>query len=380
MNKISFLLLTILFIACDRHEAPPPQNNPSGKFNIDVLGSASPSTTSGGMPTLWTADGMTNTTFIPLNHPKINLYGVHELQSAGGRNLVYFGTEIIEGVSRIVLFTYEGKKILSKEANLYLMPDRYENLYAHHRDAQGNLYLLTTSQTNNYRYISYAYKVDNLLGIERVEMPTDIYFAVFPTLSGLISLKTTNLASMLTLTIGHQHLGHQELMINLAAYKLIQVRSAYQNLLGKVILLISATDKQTEKPIHFMFNIDVEKKTVMRHILKLEERHYQFGKGMIEDNILLLPGCERNTNKAFYLRIDTQTDLQEVEVTKTDLEIDPKHPTAEALFIQKLDGSVYVGGTQFGKACYWKDGKLVMLKVEEGIVRSYPIEIMGYRN
>ena len=71
-----------------------------------------------------------------------------------------------------------------------------------------------------------------------------------------------------------------------------------------------------------MFSLDITNNKIIRHLLKTNEQQYSLGKGLIEGNILLIPGSERNTNNTFYLRIDTQTDLTELDVTKVDLESD----------------------------------------------------------
>lgn len=175
-NKAIVILSAIILIGCNRKDPEPQQVK---GLKIDVLGVESTKTTSNGIPTIWKAEGGSSTTFIPLNHDKIWLSGVHELQIGGGRNLVYFGTELIAGRVRVVLFTYEGKKVLSDEVDLTLMTDRQENLYAYHTDAQGNLYLHSSCQTTGYRTISYVYKIDNLLGVEKLDMP-EIYHLHFP--------------------------------------------------------------------------------------------------------------------------------------------------------------------------------------------------------
>jgi len=377
LRIVIVIFSAIILIGCSRKEPEPQQEE---GLKVDVLGFTSTKTTSNGIPTIWTADGRNNTAFIPLNHDKIWLSGAHELQTGGGRNLVYFGTELIAGRARVVLFTYEGKKVLSEEVGLTLMTDRQEHLYAHHTDGQGNLYLHSTCQTTGYRSISYVYKIDNLLGIEKLDMPVDIAFALFKIPTGLISLKATYLQGAMEVSLAHQVWGIEQIRVDLTGYAEQQVHSAYYNQMGRIVLLVSTMRKDDKKPAYLLVSIDPETGKVVRHALKLPKEKYNFGKGLMEGNMLFVPGWERNTNRVFYFRIDTQTDLSELSLTKTDLETDPQLPLTQALFLQRLDGNIYVGGVQFGKGCYWKEGKLVKLESNPSVIRSYPIQFLGYRN
>ena len=376
-SKAIVILSAIILIGCNRKDPEPQQ----GKgLKIDVLGVESTKTTSNGIPTIWKAEGGSSTTFIPLNHDKIWLSGAHELQIGGGRNLVYFGTELIAGRARVVLFTYEGKKVLSDEVDLTLMTDRQKNLYAHHTDAQGNLYLHSTSQTTGYRNISYVYKVDNQLGIEKLDMPTDISFALFKIPTGLISLKVTYLHGALEISIAHQIRGIEKVRADLKGYGEQHVHSAYYNQMGRLVLLVSAIRNDDKNPSYLLLSIDPETGKVVRHALRLPTERYNFGKGMMEGNILSVPGWEKNNNRAFFFRIDTQTDLRELSVTSTELETDPELPLTKASFLQRINGEIYVGGEQFGKGCYWKDGKIVQLESAPSVIRSFPIQFLPYRN
>lgn len=376
-SKAIVILSAIILIGCNRKDPEPQQ----GKgIKIDVLGVESTKTTSNGIPTIWKAEGGSSTTFIPLNHDKIWLSGAHELQIGGGRNLVYFGTELIAGRVRVVLFTYEGKKVLSDEVDLTLMTDRQENLYAYHTDAQGNLYLHSSCQTTGYRTISYVYKIDNLLGVEKLDMPADISFALFKIPNGLISLKATYLHSAIEISIAHQNRGIEKVRVDLAGYGEQQVHSAYYNQMGRLVLLVSAMKNEDKKPAYLLLSIDPKSGKVVRHALNLPKERYNFGKGLMEGNVLFVPGWERSTNRAFYFRIDTQTDLSELSVTRIELKTDPQLPLTKASFLQRINGEIYVGGEQFGKGCYWKDGKIVHLESGPNVIRSYPIQFLPYRN
>ncbi len=376
-SKAIVILSAIILIGCNRKDPEPQQ----GKgLKIDVLGVESTKTTSNGIPTIWKAEGGSSTTFIPLNHDKIWLSGAHELQIGGGRNLVYFGTELIAGRVRVVLFTYEGKKVLSDEVDLTLMTDRQENLYAYHTDAQGNLYLHSSCQTTGYRTISYVYKIDNLLGVEKLDMPADISFALFKIPNGLISLKATYLHSAIEISIAHQNRGIEKVRVDLAGYGEQQVHSAYYNQMGRLVLLVSAMKNEDKKPAYLLLSIDPKSGKVVRHALNLPKERYNFGKGLMEGNVLFVPGWERSTNRAFYFRIDTQTDLSELSVTRIELKTDPQLPLTKASFLQRINGEIYVGGEQFGKGCYWKDGKIVHLESGPNVIRSYPIQFLPYRN
>src|SRR5690606_30320486 len=154
----------------------------------------------------------------------------------------------------------------------------------------------------------------------------------------------------------------------------------YYNQMGKLVLLVSAMRKEDKKPAYLLLSIDPETGKVMRHTLKLPKERYNFGKGMMEGNLLFVPGWEKNTNRAFYFRIDTQTDQSELSVNTTDLETDPQLPLTKASFLQRINGDIYVGGEQFGKGCYWKDGKIVHLESGPNVIRSYPIQFLPYRN
>lgn len=376
-SKVIVILSAIILIGCNRKDPEPQQGE---GLKIDVLGTESTKTTSNGIPTIWKAEGGSSTTFIPLNHDKIWLSGAHKLQIGGGRNLVYFGTELIAGRARVVLFTYEGKKVLSDEVGLTLMTDRQENLYSHHTDAQGNLYLHSTSQTTGYRNISYVYKVDNQLGIEKLNMPPDVSFALFKIPTGLISLKATYLHGAIEISIAHQIRGIERVRADLTGYSEQYVHSAYYNQMARLVLLVSAVRNADKKPAYLLLSIDPETGKVVHHALKLPTERYNFGKGMMEGNTLSVPGWEKSTNRAFYFRIDTQTDLGELSVTRTELETDPQLPLTKASFLQRINGEIYVGGEQFGKGCYWKDGKIVLLESDPSIVRSYPIQFLAYRN
>lgn len=375
LQKTIVIFSAIILIGCGRKEPVPQQEE---GLKVDVLGFASTRTTSNGIPTIWTADGGSNTTFIPLNHDKIALSGAHELQTGGGRNLVYFGTELIAGTARIVLFTYEGKKVLSEEVGLTLMTDRQEHLYAHHTDGQGNLYLHSICQTTGYRSISYVYKIDNLLGIEKLDMPVDTPFALFSTPNGLISVKATYLPSSIEVSLGHQFRGIEKIRVDLTGYSEQYVHSAYRNHMGRLVLVVSVIWKEDKKPAYLLVSIDPETGKVIRHALMLPKENYQFGRGIMEGNVLFVPGWERSTNRTFYLRIDTQTDLPELSVTRTELETDPQLRITQALFLQRLNGDIYVGGVQFGRGCYWKDRKLIRLQSEPSIIRSYPIQFLAH--
>ncbi|CDS93045.1 hypothetical protein BN1088_1431289 [Sphingobacterium sp. PM2-P1-29] len=376
-EKAIAIFSVIILIGCSRED---PKVLKEEGLKIDVLGAASTKSTSNGIPTIWTADGGSSTAFIPLNHDKIWLSGAHELQSGDGRNLVYFGTELISGRARVVLFTYEGKKILSDEVNLTLMSDRQEHLYAHHTDGQGNLYLHSTCQTTGYRSISYVYKIDNLLGIEKLDMPVDIPFELLKIPTGLISVKATYLHGSMVINLGHQLRGMEQVRVDLTGYAEQLVHSAYVNLMGKLVLLVSAKGKEDKKPVYLLVSTDPETKEVKRHVLNLPKERYSFGKGMMEGNVLFVPGWEKSTNRAFYFRIDTQTDQSELSVNRTDLETDPQLPLTKASFLQRINGDIYVGGEQYGKGCYWKDGKMVSLESDPGVIRSYPIQFLPYRN
>ncbi|WP_158655886.1 hypothetical protein [Sphingobacterium sp. HMA12] len=376
-RKAIVIFSAIILIGCNGKDPEPQQGE---GMKIDVLGAASTKTTSNGLSTIWMADGGSSTAFIPLNHDKIWLSGAHELQMDGGRNLVYFGTELIGGRARVVLFTYEGKKVLSDEVGLMLMTDRQENLYSYHRDAQGNLYLHSSCQTVGYRTISYVYKIDNLLGIEKLDMPADISFALFKIPTGLISLKATYLHDAIEISIAHQIRGIEKARVDLAGFGDQHVHSAYYNQMGRLVLLVSAMKNEDKKPAYLLLSIDPESGKVVRHALNLPKERYNFGKGIMEGNVLFVPGWERSTNRAFYFRIDTQTDLSELSVTRTELETDPQLPLTKASFLQRINGEIYVGGEQFGKACYWKGGKMVRLESDPSIVRSYPIHFLAYRN
>jgi len=376
-SKAIVILSAIILIGCNGKD-PEPQQGVGIK--IDVLGAASTKTTSNGLSTIWMADGGSSTAFIPLNHDKIWLSGAHELQMGVGRNLVYFGTELIAGRARVVLFTYEGKKVLSDEVGLTLMTDRQENLYAYHTDAQGNLYLHSSCQTTGYRTISYVYKIDNLLGVEKLNMPADISFALFKIPNGLISLKATYLHSAIEISIAHQNRGIEKVRVDLAGYGEQQVHSAYYNQMGRLVLLVSAMKNEDKKPAYLLLSIDPKSGKVVRHALNLPKERYNFGKGLMEGNVLFVPGWERSTNRAFYFRIDTQTDLSELSVTRIELKTDPQLPLTKASFLQRINGEIYVGGEQFGKGCYWKDGKIVHLESGPNVIRSYPIQFLPYRN
>lgn len=380
-QKIFYLLFgCFIFIlaACKKKEIDPNDNNDATP-NVEVLGFASTQANNIGLVTLWPANDKPKTNFIPNNHIGLMLYGIHYLLSGGGQNKVYFGTEIINGYSRIILNTYEGKKVLAEETGLDLMADRHENLYAFNKDLNGNLYLLSHCQVTGYRKVSYVYKISNLLEIERIAMPENISFAVFNTANGLIALSSLHQPNHIELTVGFENLTRKKINLDLTGYKDFEIKGAYQNQEAVILLIVKVVKKQTNEHFHFMFSLDITNNKIIRHLLKTNEQQYSLGKGLIEGNILLIPGSERNTNNSFYLRIDTQTDLTELNVTKVDLESDPQYPNAQAHFLQRLDGDIYIGGAQFGKACYWKNGKLVMLQDPENVVRSYPIEISTHR-
>ena len=376
-RNVIFIFYVVILFGCSRPDHKPSKEE---DLKIDVLGAASTKTTSNGIPTIWMAEGGSKTTFIPFNHDKIWLSGAHALHTVGGRNMVYFGTELIDGRTRVVLFTYDGKKILSDVVRLKLMTDREEYLYAYHTDAHGNLYLYASSKTTGNRNISYIYKIDNLLGIEMVKMPTDISFAIFKTPTGLVSLKATYLHGAIEVSLSHQYRGIEKIMVDLTGYGELYVHSAYYNQMGRLVLLVSAVGNDDKKPSYVLFSLDPETRKVLRHVLNLPSERYSFGKGLMEGNILFVPGWERSANRAFYFRIDTQSDLGEIPVTRTELETDPQLSFTKASFLQRINGDIYVGGEQLGKGCYWKNGKMIHLESDPIIIRSYPIQFLPYKN
>jgi len=381
MKTIYYLLSIYLLLACSKStlETLEYDDQDSGLPKVQVLGNMITSQYPSGMPAQWSHDNEPITTFIPNSHSKIMLHGTHHLESVNGSNLVYFGIEVIEGVTRAVLFTYEGKKILSEEVDCPLMSDRHENLYAHHTDAQGNLYLAAFCSTTGYKQASYVYKVSNQLEIEKITMPVNSYFAVFNTSSSIIGLHAQYQHNYIEMTIGYSNLTRWNATLSLEGYNSYELRGAYRNFDGKVVVLVKAVEIDSKRFAYFMFFLDTDENKVTKHVLKLDNKNILMGRGYMEGNDLHLPAYEVSGNKPYTLRINTQTDLQEITATRNDLEVETGAVFGEALFIKKLDGGYYVGGTQQEKACYWVNGKLVKLTAPADHRRSYPIDLLTYR-
>ncbi|WP_293301253.1 hypothetical protein [Pedobacter sp. UBA4863] len=376
--RLIIIFLTVCLFSCKKSSKNHIIEPRKESFKVQVLGFSATNTTGVGMATLWTDNERPVTDFIPNNHHKITLYGLHQIISLGYRNLTYFGTELINDYSRIVLFTYEGKKVLSNELSIALAANRHEYLHSFSKDAEGNLYVYAYTETVTYKKVSYIYKISTMLEISKIDMPLEPSFACLFTKAGLVSLHAEHVTNAINLTVSHQRGTRWFANLSLNGYKQYVISDAYSDFEGKVLIMITAVNSTTNKQEKFVFALNIDKNTVMRHKLLLDDRSYSFGKGMVEGNVLYLPGVERNTNKAFYLRIDTQTSLEEIPVSRINLEVDARFPVAQASFLQRLNGEIFVGGTQFGKACYWRSSKLVMLPAINGIMQSHPIEINLY--
>ncbi|RVU02970.1 hypothetical protein EOD41_03280 [Mucilaginibacter limnophilus] len=365
-------LATALQTACKKEKAgePDSQVNPGPVNDPLLFGQTWQKSTSPGVATVWSGKNR-DTTIVGYKHSGLIVTGFYEraVISPNGiaKGIDFYGNEVANGNnSRLCQFLQVSTPFATttgRELNpSYIEWSQGSTTY------NDNTYIIALGTYKGQRASSYYYKVSGTDG-----KPTFHPLAQTPNGNGyawycgtekglLVSNSLSPDTKKTFLSIYRETQWLQDYKLEAPGYIYIDVENVFAKDAEHLIVIVDAKKEGTPITGLFYFTINLIDHTIKRYQADLPEVNYHINEGAYAKNTVYLPYYENSSNKCAYVTVRLDDKLDKLITEKVDLPVKAGINYGSATLVATKGNAVYTAGEQSGKACYWRNDKLIEIE------------------